>query len=192
MNIDALTVLQGVINIPRKRKKCWVEFLPPATYYKPAGIPLRELEEIDLSVEEFEALRLKDLEGLEQIQCAERMGIARTTFQRILYSARSKIAETLVRGNALRIEGGEYVMSSERLFKCATCGSKFAAPRYREQGGMELCCPGCGKKPVQSLHSHRGHGFGKQSAVKGNCWHQGGSVDADDKEKPDDSEQNED
>lgn len=81
-----------------------MEFLPPATYYKPAGIPLRELDEIELSVEEFEALRLKDLEGLEQAQCGERMGVARTTFQRILYSARSKIAEVLVKGNALRIE----------------------------------------------------------------------------------------
>jgi predicted DNA-binding protein (UPF0251 family) len=63
----------GVINVPRKRRKCRVEFLPPATYYKPAGVPLRELEEVALSVEEFEALRLKDMEGLEQIQCAERM-----------------------------------------------------------------------------------------------------------------------
>jgi len=52
-----------------------VENLPPATYYKPAGIPLRELDEVKLTVEEFEALRLKDLEGLEQIECAEKMGL---------------------------------------------------------------------------------------------------------------------
>ncbi|MDD2555019.1 MAG: DUF134 domain-containing protein [Syntrophaceticus sp.] len=177
--------------MPRKRRKCRVEFLPPATYYKPAGIPLRELDEIALSVEEFEALRLKDLDRLEQVQCAERMGIARTTFQRILYSARSKIAEAFVKGNALRIEGGEYVMSSERLFKC-TCGSRFTASRYGEQEERELCCPGCGKKPVQGIHSHRRHSFGRQPAVKGSCRQQDSSVSTEDKEKPDDSQQNED
>jgi predicted DNA-binding protein (UPF0251 family)/DNA-directed RNA polymerase subunit RPC12/RpoP len=168
-----------VIIIPRKRKKCRVEFLPPATYYKPAGIPLRELDEIELSVEEFEALRLKDLEGLEQAQCGERMGVARTTFQRILYSARSKIAEVLVKGNALRIEGGAYVMASDKMLKCGTCGSKFAVPGYREQEGKELCCPGCG---------YRGHGFGRRSLKGG--YRQQGDISDDDMEKPEDSEQN--
>ena len=53
-----------------------MEFLPPVTYYKPAGVPLCELDEVILAVEEFEALRLKDMDGLEQVQCAERMGVA--------------------------------------------------------------------------------------------------------------------
>jgi len=65
-----------------------VEFIPGATYFKPAGIPLRELEEVDMSVEEAEALRLKELEGLEQEQGAEKMNISRPTFQRVLASAR--------------------------------------------------------------------------------------------------------
>jgi len=65
---------------------------------------LRELDEVSISVEEFEALRLKDREGLNQAQCAERMGVPRTTYQRILYAARVKIAEALVEGKAIRIE----------------------------------------------------------------------------------------
>jgi predicted DNA-binding protein (UPF0251 family) len=102
----------GVINVPRKRRKCRVEFLPPATYYKPAGVPLRELEEVALSVEEFEALRLKDMEGLEQIQCAERMGVARTTYQRILYAAREKITSSDCLNMTITFPGGSGSITS--------------------------------------------------------------------------------
>src|SRR4030067_3253503 len=87
-----------------------VEFLPDVTYFKPAGIPLRDLEEVRLSVEEAEALRLKDLEGLEQEQGAERMNISRPTFQRVLASARKKIADALLNGRAIRSEGGNFEM----------------------------------------------------------------------------------
>ncbi|MDR9757065.1 MAG: DUF134 domain-containing protein [Thermoanaerobacterales bacterium] len=141
--------------MPRKRRKCCVESLPPVTYYKPAGIPLRELDEVKLTVEEFEALRLKDLEGLEQIECAEKMGVARTTFQRVLYAAREKIAEALVNGKALRIEGGEYILYTES-YRCSTCGREFAV--QPEKKGRKLCCPGCGKKSVQRAHFQRGSG----------------------------------
>jgi len=154
----------GVINVPRKRRKCHVEFLPPATYYKPAGVPLRELEEVALSVEEFEALRLKDMEGLEQIQCAERMGVARTTYQRILYAAREKIAEALVEGKAIRIEGGRYVLLSDCGYRCTECGHEFEKARGTGQG--MICCPGCGKgtdhleRALKGHGQRRRHGFG--------------------------------
>ena len=85
-----------------------VAFLPGATYFKPAGIPLRALEEVRLSIEEAEAIRLKDLEELEQEQGAERMNISRPTFQRVLASAREKIADALLHGKAIRIEGGNF------------------------------------------------------------------------------------
>jgi predicted DNA-binding protein (UPF0251 family) len=78
------------------------------TFFKPAGIPLRELEEVCLSVEELEAIRLKDIEDLEQEQCAEKMNISRTTFARILDTARKKMAEALINGKAIRIEGGHF------------------------------------------------------------------------------------
>jgi predicted DNA-binding protein (UPF0251 family) len=94
-----------------------VEFLPGVNYFKPAGIPLRDLEEISMSVEEAEAIRLKDLEGLEQEQGAEKMNISRPTFQRILASARQKVADALLNGKAIRIEGGNFELTWRR-FRC--------------------------------------------------------------------------
>jgi predicted DNA-binding protein (UPF0251 family) len=90
-------------------KKCrLVDALPGTTYFKPAGIPLRFLDEIRLSVEEAESIRLKDLEGLQQAEAAQRMGVSRPTFQRVLSSARKKIADALLNGKAIRIEGGSF------------------------------------------------------------------------------------
>jgi predicted DNA-binding protein (UPF0251 family) len=83
-------------------------FRPGVTYFKPAGIPLRFLEENCLTLEEIEAIRLRDLEHLEQIEGAKQMNISRPTFQRVLASARRKIADSLLFGKALRIEGGNY------------------------------------------------------------------------------------
>lgn len=137
--------------IPRKRKTCLVEFLPAATYYKPAGIPLRELDEVNLSVEELEAIRLKDLDGLGQEQCAGQMQVARTTFQRVLYSAHKKIAVALVEGKALRIGGGHFKMPAIRRFKCYTCSHEFEVPFGNGQRGMDMPCPSCGKGPVGRL-----------------------------------------
>jgi len=87
------------------------------TYFKPAGIPLRNLEEVCLSIEEAEALRLKELEGLEQEQGAEKMNISRPTFQRVLASARQKVADALLKGKAIKIEGGNFEMTWRR-FRC--------------------------------------------------------------------------
>ncbi len=89
-----------------------VSSLPGVTYYKPAGIPLRLIEEVVLPVEGLEALRLKDLEGLEQEECAEKMGISRATFQRLLARSRTAVATALINGKALKIEGGAYVLYS--------------------------------------------------------------------------------
>jgi predicted DNA-binding protein (UPF0251 family) len=92
-----------------------VSFVPGVTYFKPAGIPLRFLEENRLSLEETEAVRLKDLEHLEQEECAQKMNISRPTFQRVLTSARKKIADSIVSGKALRIEGGNYELAAGRF-----------------------------------------------------------------------------
>ena len=81
---------------------------PNVTYFKPRGIPLVDLEEVILQVDEFEAVRLKDLEGLEQESAAKKMDISRPTFQRLVVSARKKIANALVHGKAIKIEGGNY------------------------------------------------------------------------------------
>jgi len=73
-------------------------------YFKPRGIPLIDLEEVDLSLDELEAIRLADYEGLYHEQAAERMNISRSTFGRILGEARRKVAEAVVDGKALKIE----------------------------------------------------------------------------------------
>jgi predicted DNA-binding protein (UPF0251 family)/predicted Fe-Mo cluster-binding NifX family protein len=103
--------------MPRPRKCRQVEFLPGITYFKPAGIPLRELEENLLTIDEIEAIRLKDIEDLEQEHCAVKMGISRPTFQRMLESARRKIADALLNGKAIKIQGGTFEVTSLRC-KC--------------------------------------------------------------------------
>jgi predicted DNA-binding protein (UPF0251 family) len=75
-----------------------------ATYYKPVGIPLRELEEIHLESDEIEALKLCDLDELDQAAAAQRMNISQPTVNRILQSARKKIADALINGKAIRID----------------------------------------------------------------------------------------
>jgi len=85
-----------------------VRFNPDVTYFKPRGIPLTELDEVILHVEEYEAVRLKDLEGFEQEECAKKMNISQPTFHRLVLSARKKIADAIVNGKAIKIEGGNY------------------------------------------------------------------------------------
>src|SRR4030042_6083866 len=111
-----------------------VKFNPDVTYFKPRGIPLRELKETILNIDEFEAVRLKDLEGLEQEKCANKMNISQPTFHRLVLSARKKIADAIVNGKAIRIEGGVYKMVGPRgrrggfgnppsNCKCPSCGN---------------------------------------------------------------------
>ncbi|MEN6327811.1 MAG: DUF134 domain-containing protein [Syntrophomonas sp.] len=87
-----------------------VESTPKINAFKPAGIPRSCLEEVVVKLEELEAIRLKDLLGLEQEEGAERMGVSRPTFQRILTEGREKVARALIEGHALRIEGGNYCL----------------------------------------------------------------------------------
>ena len=79
---------------------------PGAYYYKPRGIPLRDLEQVILTLDEVEALRLKNLEEMDQTKAAKKMGVSQSTFQRILVSANRKIADALLNGKAIKIEGG--------------------------------------------------------------------------------------
>lgn len=129
--------------MPRPKKCRRVEFLPAITVFKPAGVPRCNLEEVVLTVEELEALRLKDLEGLEQEECAERMQVSRPTFQRILTDARFKVASMLTRGLALRVEGGTYKLANRRL-RCRRCHSEFEmSPDQVPPGGEAVLCPRC-------------------------------------------------
>lgn len=80
-----------------------IRFNPNITYFKPQGVPMRFLDVVELTIEEVEALRLKNEKGLEQAECARRMKTSRSTFQRILSSAYKKVTEALIQGKAIRI-----------------------------------------------------------------------------------------
>ena len=85
------------------KQRC-INCMPVASYFKPAGIPLRELDEIVLAMDELEAMRLTDMEGLYQADAAERMGVSRQTIGNILNGVHRKIADALLNGKALRIQ----------------------------------------------------------------------------------------
>ena len=80
-----------------------IEFNPKVTYFKPQGIPMRFLEVVELTAEEAEALRLKNMKGFKQEQAAKQMKTSQSTFQRILSSAYKKITEAIVEGRAIKI-----------------------------------------------------------------------------------------
>ncbi len=79
-------------------------FNPRVYYFKPRGIPLRELDEVVLSADELEAIKLHDFDGLDQVKAAKKMKISQSTFARVLDSAYKKMAEAIVRAKAIRIE----------------------------------------------------------------------------------------
>ncbi len=88
----------------RPRIPRMISFEPGATYFKPAGIPLRVLEEVVLSFEEAESLRLKEVEGLSQTDAAKKMHISQPTFFRVLSIARKKVAEAIIKGKAIKLQ----------------------------------------------------------------------------------------
>jgi len=89
--------------MPRPRLCRRIEFNPNITYFKPQGVPMRDLEMIELTAEEVEALRLRNTEDLEQEEAAKKMNTSQSTFQRILSSAYKKITEAIIDGKAIKI-----------------------------------------------------------------------------------------
>ena len=90
--------------MPRPRKPRRLQFQPNVYYYKPVGVPMRELEEVSLFSDELEALKLHDVDGLSHIVSAQRMGVSQPTFGRILDSAYKKIANAIINGKAIKVE----------------------------------------------------------------------------------------
>jgi predicted DNA-binding protein (UPF0251 family) len=93
--------------MPRPRARKRIRFSPTAKYYKPQGVPLKSLKVIELTHEEMESLRLKNVENLNQVECAEEMRTSQSTFQRILTGAEQKVSIALVEGCAIRIHNEE-------------------------------------------------------------------------------------
>jgi len=100
--------------VVRPKNPRTVGAIPKVTYFKPAGVPLRTLEESVLTVDELEAVRLKDLLDLDQDEAAKKMNISQPTFHRLLSTARKKIADALVKGKAIKVEGGAYKLIRKR------------------------------------------------------------------------------
>ena len=119
--------------MPRPRKCRKVCYKPIRNRYGPLD-PVVPNQEITMNLEEFETIRLIDLEGLMQEECAERMNVARTTVQRIYNDARKKIAQSLVDGFSLRINGGDYQLNESREceYRCQFC------PKMAKQGHCKL------------------------------------------------------
>ena len=88
--------------MPRPYKFRYINFNPRVKYFKPHGVPLFSLKEVQLRSDEVEAIRLKNIEQLDQIEAAKKMKISQSTFQRILKSAYDKIADALINGKAIK------------------------------------------------------------------------------------------
>lgn len=142
-----------------------IENLPSIPYFIPSEKEIAAIPENILKLEELEAIRLKDLEGLEQGECADKMEVSRPTFQRILLSAREKIADSLVNGKTIHIEGGNFTQNICQV-KCADCGNEWmeSYENLESVNGGNYVCPACGSNKIICGQTCRG------KFAHGNCW----------------------
>lgn len=143
-----------------------IENEPAVSYFKPRGVPLREMDIVVLSLEELEAVRLIDLEGLEQEGAAQRMGISRRALWEDLQNARRKISEALVKGKAIEIKGGNYTLERPRLFTCDGCSSAWEIPFTAIEPSR---CPKCGGNGVHRVPDDQNENRSKRGCHGGCC-----------------------
>lgn len=120
-----------------------IESFPEIDYFIPVGKPRCRMQETILKLEELEAMRLKDIENLNQEECAKRMAVSRQTFQNIIDSARNKVAIALTEGNAISISGGNYI-SKKCKFVCKSCGLEYDVKLQQDKS----ICPECKSEDV--------------------------------------------
>jgi len=146
-----------------------IHFQPDVTYFKPAGIPMINLKETVLNFDELEAIRLVDSEGMEQSKAGKKMKISQSTLSRLLRAGRKKLADAIITGQAIKIQGGNFKMAVPRgrglgmgrgrgfggrgrmggplaagprgICKCPKCG--YEEPQIRGQPCMNKKCPKC-------------------------------------------------
>ncbi|MGQ9706944.1 MAG: DUF134 domain-containing protein [bacterium] len=139
--------------MPRPCKRRCICHIPMFGHFGPLFINHPgKLEEIEMGLDELEALRLSDYEGLSQEVSASKMGVSRPTFGRILERARFKSAKALVNGLNVVITGGDHIMS-QREFQCANCGHTFSVP-FGVPRPSE--CPKCGSTSIHRIDTDRG------------------------------------
>lgn len=134
--------------MPRPTKLRTIGHIPDSKYFVPLGVPKCNLSEIELKLEELEAMRLKDIEGLSQEECAECMKVSRQTFQLIIDEARKKVAIALTQGKAINIQGGNYTLNI-CTFRCKNCGEVFEQPYEKDK----KICPNCKQDEVECVKS---------------------------------------
>ncbi len=142
-----------------------IEHIPTVENFIPSDQGTTQFDENILKLEELEAIRLKDLEGLEQGECAEKMQVSRPTFQRILLSAREKVADSLINGKAIRIEGGNFTRNICSV-RCLECGHEWAESYENMEriSNGKYACPKCGSKNIICGRGGRG------KFCRGHCW----------------------
>ena len=132
-----------------------VNTIPLFVYYKPYGVSLEKLDELILTLEEIETLNLKDRQDLDQKDAARKMGISRSTFQRILKSARKKVITAIIEGKALKFEGGNYIPDKDIIkTRCLKGTYHYRIKREdlkeknQEYKLSKIKCPECGKRLI--------------------------------------------
>lgn len=142
-----------------------MEFVPVIQEFVPIGVDLIGVLENILKIEEVEAIRLKDIERLEQEECAKRMEISRQTFQRILNSSRNKIADSIINGKSIRIEGGNFTRNICMVI-CLDCKKKWqeSYENLEKIINGNYMCPNCNSKKITCVDSD------KSKFCKRNCW----------------------
>jgi uncharacterized protein len=126
-----------------------IENVPVVQFFVPSDTASATIPENVLKLEELEAVRLKDLEGFEQEECAERMEVSRPTFQRILLSAREKIADSLVHGKTIHVEGGNFTRNICAVC-CLDCGHEWmeSYEKFEDIRNGDYECPTCGSTHI--------------------------------------------
>ena len=132
---------------PTKWRK--IEHVPTVPYFVPSKTEEEQQPENILKLEELEAIRLKDLERLEQAECAEKMEISRPTLQHILLSAREKVADSLINGKVIRIEGGNFTRNICPVL-CEDCGKEWkeSIENLETVQNGNYICPKCGSEHI--------------------------------------------
>ena len=141
--------------MPRPQKERIIFKQPLFTRFKPAGIKASVLDRVDLTIDEYEAIRLADYLGYNHLQASKIMDISRSTFSRLVDKARNKIATFIIEGKELDIAGGS-VRFSKDLFKCLDCGAIF------EPNSEIPICPECNSNNTINLSASYGHGRGRR------------------------------
>ena len=137
----------------RPKKNRLVGFNPKINYFKPRGIPVLDLDEVCLTVDEREAMRLADLMGMSHEDAGRQMGVSRATFGRIIQRARQTVADAVINGKAVRVEGGNYeLIEEERIFICHQCRNVWSEPYG---SGRPDSCEVCGGNEFQRSTAKR-------------------------------------